>query len=49
MCSLKLIQDDDSGDAVIQACQDGCVETATVLLDHGAHVDYQNEVKRTSQ
>ena len=45
MCSLKLIQGDDSGTALIQACRHGHVETATVLLDHGAHVDYRDEVK----
>ena len=42
---LKLIQGDDSNYALIQACQHGCVETATVLLEHGAYVNYQDEVK----
>ena len=45
MCVLNLIQGDDSNTALIQVCRDGRVETATVLLDHGANVNYQNEVK----
>ena len=32
--------------ALIKACQGGHVETARVLLDHGANVDYQNKVKK---
>ena len=31
--------------ALIKACELGHVETARVLLDHGAAVDYQNKVK----
>ena len=40
--SSKLMQDAES--ALITACQWGHVETARVLLDHGAIVDRQNKV-----
>ena len=30
--------------ALIKACQGGNVETARVLLDHGANVDHKNKV-----
>ena len=40
----KLVQDEDGDTALIQACQYGHVETARVLLDHGANVDHQNNV-----
>ena len=44
-CMLsKLIQDKDGDTALIQACRHGHVETARVLLDHGANVDHQNNV-----
>ena len=42
---LKLIQDGDSNTALIEACQLGDVERATVQLDHGANVNYQNKVR----
>ena len=31
--------------ALIEACEDGHIETARVLLDQGAEVNYQDEVK----
>ena len=31
--------------ALIEACEVGHIETARVLLDQGAEVDYQDEVK----
>ena len=34
--------------ALMEACQYGHIERATVLLDHGADVNYQDEVKITS-
>ena len=40
----KLVQDEDGDTALIQACQYGHVETARVLLDHGANFDHQNNV-----
>jgi ankyrin repeat protein len=40
----KLMQDEDGNTALIMACQRGHVETARVLLDHGAATDYQNKV-----
>ena len=44
VCVLNLIQGDDSNTVLIEACRKGRVETATVLLEHGAYVNYQNEV-----
>jgi ankyrin repeat protein len=49
MCILHVTQyvfvQDEIGDtALINACQGGHIETARVLLDHGANVDYQNKV-----
>jgi ankyrin repeat protein len=41
----KLMQDVYGNTALINACQHGHVETARVLLDHGAVTDYQNKVK----
>ncbi len=41
----KLMQDGDGNTALIMTCERGCVETARVLLDHGANVDYRNKVK----
>ena len=40
----KLVQDESGTTALIQACERGHVETARVLLDHGANVDHQNNV-----
>ena len=40
----KLVQDKLGNTALIKACQYGRVETARVLLDHGANVDHQNKV-----
>jgi ankyrin repeat protein len=40
----KLMQDEDSVTPLITACLGGHVETARVLLDHGANVDQQNNV-----
>ena len=31
--------------ALIEACKDGHIEIARVLLDQGAEVNYQDEVK----
>ena len=39
----KFMQDKYGDTALIQACRHGDVETAMVLLDHGANVDHQNE------
>jgi hypothetical protein len=39
------MQASDINNALIESCQDGCVEKVTVLLDHGADVNYQDEVK----
>ena len=41
----KLMQDVNGNTALMEACQRGHVETAMVLLDHGAIVDQQNKVK----
>ena len=40
----KLMQDKNGDTALIKACEHGHVETARVLLDHGANVDHQNIV-----
>ena len=40
----KLVQDENGDTALIQTCWNGHVETARVLLDHGANVDHQNNV-----
>ena len=39
------MQAGDSNTGLIKACEEGHVERATVLLDYGANVNYQNEVK----
>jgi ankyrin repeat protein len=39
-----LPQDEWGNAALSRACVDGYVETARVLLDHGAYVDQQNKV-----
>ena len=38
------MQDEDGNTALIRACGHGHVETAMVLLDHGAVVDQQTDV-----
>jgi ankyrin repeat protein len=40
-----LMQTGDINNALIVACQEGCIEMVTVLLDHGADVNYQDKVK----
>ena len=42
MCVI--MQDGDGNIALIKACRNGHVETARVLLDHKANIDYQNNV-----
>ena len=37
-------QDEWGNTALMEACRGGHVETARILLDHGANVDYQNGV-----
>ena len=37
-------QDERGNTALIEACENGHVGTARVLLDHGAVVNYQNKV-----
>ena len=39
------MQTGDINDALIKASKEGCVEKVTVLLDLGADVNYQDEVK----
>ena len=43
-CVFKLMQDEDGDTALIKACRHGHIETARVLLDHGAIVNYKNKV-----
>ena len=38
------LQDNDGETALIIASQQGYVEAARVLLDHGASIDHQNKV-----
>ena len=38
------MQTGDINDALIDACEAGCIEKVTVLLDLGADVNYQDEV-----
>ena len=40
----KFMQDIIGNTALIKACRYGHVETAKVLLDHGANVEHQNNV-----
>jgi ankyrin repeat protein len=40
------MQDEGGDTLLIKACRCGHVETARVLLDHGANVDQQNNVSR---
>ena len=40
----KLMQDEDGETPLIRACRHGHVETARVLLKHGANVDQQSNV-----
>ena len=42
---VYLFQMLDGGTALSVACQGGHTETAKVLLDKGAIIDYQNEVR----
>ena len=37
-------QEDDGNTALCMACANGQAETARVLLNHGANLDYQNMV-----
>ena len=46
MCvAFQLIQNFFKETALFNACRCGHAETAKVLLDHGAIVDYQDEVR----
>ena len=45
----KLMQDKYGYTALVVACRRGHVETARVLLDHGANVDHQNNVSNRTQ
>ena len=40
----KLMQDKDGDTPLIQACYGGYIETARVLVEHGANVDQQSNV-----
>ena len=42
----KLMQDGDGDTPLIRACRRGHVETARVLLKHGANVDQQSNVSK---
>ena len=46
MCALfsKFIQDEDGDTPLIKVCRGGHIETARVLVEHGADVDQQNDV-----
>jgi ankyrin repeat protein len=39
------LQDEDSSTSLFKACENGSIETATVLLDHGADINYLDKVK----
>ena len=40
-----MIMQDSNGDtALIKACDSGYVETARILIDHGANIEHQNDV-----
>ena len=41
---MKWIQGKDGNTPLVEACRRGHVEMARILLDHGANVDYQNQV-----
>jgi ankyrin repeat protein len=41
----KFMQDVSGNTPLINACQAGFVETARILLDHGAGTDFKNKVK----
>ena len=43
------VQGEHGNVALMEACQYGQIERATVLLEHGADVNCQDEVKITSQ
>ena len=42
--NLNLLQEEHSNTLLGVACENGRAETAKVLLDHGATLDYQNKV-----
>ena len=42
------VQGECGNEALIEACQYGHIERATVLLDHGADVNCQDEIKIVS-
>ena len=43
---MCILQTSDINRALINACEKGCIEKVTVLLDLGADVNYQAEVKQ---
>ena len=42
---LKSLQSDDHNTALMKACRPGHADTVKVLLEHGAIVNQQNEVR----
>ena len=44
----SMIQDYDGNTALIEASQNGHVETAKVLLNHGANIHYRNGVRNNN-
>ena len=44
-CNSYAFQVEEGGNALIEACKKGHTTTARVLIDHGAIIDFQNEVK----
>ena len=47
--SCNLFQDDDGNTALSVACQKGHAETARVLLEKEANIDYQDKVRTFSE
>ena len=45
---LHALQNEEGSTALSIACQHGRGETAEVLLDHGAAIDYQDRVRTIS-
>ena len=47
--SCNLFQDDDGDTALIVACEEGHAETARVLMEKEANIDYQDKVRTCSE
>ena len=45
MCTVLFIQDEWGSTPLIRACIQGDLTTATLLIEKGANIEYQNKVR----